>query len=180
MLKVRPGQKRVSLFASSLHQSRCSPSWHNFLSKVAPLQAKPDLAASCAVLFLNFSLWLCSETFVWLRPAFGQLMASTALSTLEQCYRPNCTHPRGISLICVSECPFLTPFCCCCVLHCCPALLSCTQHATPRVVASALPRTVIFSQPRRRVVKPGAGSPRAVLQQEIIISETGKKAVGPW
>lgn len=62
----------------------------------------------------------------------------------------------------------------------CPALLSCTQHATRRVVASALPRTVVFSQPRRRVVKPGAGSPRAVLQQEIIISETGKKAVGPW
>jgi hypothetical protein len=54
------------------------------------------------------------------------------------------------------------------------------RHATPRVVASALPRTVIFSQPRRRVVKPGAGSPRAVLQQEVIISETGKKAVGPW
>lgn len=55
------------------------------------------------------------------------------------------------------------------------------QHATPRVMASALPRTIVFSSPRRRMVKPGAtGSPHAILQQEATNSQTGKKAVGPW
>lgn len=55
------------------------------------------------------------------------------------------------------------------------------RQATPRVVASALPRTVLFSQPRsRRTVKPG-GSPRAsVPQQEVTNTATGKKAAGPW
>lgn len=51
---------------------------------------------------------------------------------------------------------------------------------TPRVVASSLPRTIINSSPRRRkVVKPGATSPHAVVQQ-VTNNLTGKKAVGPW
>lgn len=49
------------------------------------------------------------------------------------------------------------------------------------MVASALPRTIVYSQPRRRVVKPGpTGSPRAILQQEVANNQTGKMAVGPW
>jgi hypothetical protein len=55
------------------------------------------------------------------------------------------------------------------------------QRKGARVVASALPRTIVYTQPRRRVVKPGpAGSPRAILQQEVATNMAGKKAVGPW
>jgi hypothetical protein len=49
-----------------------------------------------------------------------------------------------------------------------------------KVVASALPRTIVYCAPRRRVAaKPGT-SPRALLQEEAQNSQTGRKAVGPW
>jgi hypothetical protein len=55
------------------------------------------------------------------------------------------------------------------------------QRKGARVVASALPRTIVYTQPRRRVVKPGpTGSPRAILQAEVATNQIGKKAVGPW
>jgi hypothetical protein len=55
------------------------------------------------------------------------------------------------------------------------------QRKGARVVASALPRTIVYTQPRRHVVKPGpTGSPRAILQHEVANNQTGKKAVGPW
>lgn len=46
-------------------------------------------------------------------------------------------------------------------------------------MASALPRTIVYSAPRRRVAPKPGGSPRApVLEAQN--SQTGKKAVGPW
>lgn len=53
------------------------------------------------------------------------------------------------------------------------------QRRQGKVMASALPRTIVYSAPRRRVAPKPGGSPRApVLEAQN--SQTGKKAVGPW
>lgn len=106
------------------------------------------------------------------------VLSADGMRLLRHCCHQDCTsQSSGIQLQATANQTQLP-------LHCCSPT---TTHppprrqATPRVVASALPRTVLFSQPRsRRMIKPG-GSPRAsVPQQEVTNTATGKKAAGPW